>query len=223
MSDPYTTPEPSRSVLITIDTQNDFTLDGAPARVAGTFEVVPAIKRTLDAFRTANRPIVHVIRLYKPDGSNADACRRRLIENGTALVSPGTAGAELVEDLKPHAAVSLAVECLLAGEFQALGANEWVLYKSRWSAFHATSLDNKLREWGLTTIVITGCNYPNCPRSTIYDASNRDYRIVLLSDGTSGLYDKGLQELRGIGVAMLTSHDVAGWLRGEPTGSAAGQ
>jgi len=212
MHDPYTTPEPSRAALITIDTQNDFVLDGAPARVAGTLEVIPAIKRTLAAFRAARRPIIHVVRLYKADGSNVDACRRRLIESGASIARPGTPGAELVDDLKPDVSARLDAPGLLAGALQELAPHEWVLYKPRWSAFHGTALDPKLRELGVTTIVMTGCNFPNCPRSTIYDASNRDYRIALVSDAMSGLYDRGVQELAGIGVVSLSSEQVASWL-----------
>jgi nicotinamidase-related amidase len=214
MTDLYTTPEPARSVLLTIDTQNDFTLDGAPARIAGTRDVLPAIKRTLDAFRAAKRPIVHIIRLYKQDGSNVDVCRRSLIEGGASIARPGTPGAELVDALQPVPGGTLDVGRLLAGEFQQLASGEWVLYKSRWSAFHETALDGKLRELGVTTIVTTGCNFPNCPRATIYDASNRDYRIVLVTDAMSQLYDKGLQELGGIGVATLNSAEVGLWLQG---------
>lgn len=216
MQDLYTTPEPSRSVLITIDMQNDFTLEGAPARIPGTLEVVPAIERVLLAFRAARRPIIHVVRLYKADGSNVDICRRSLIENGALIARPGDDGAELVLGLKSDKSTKLDVPRLFAGEFQYLGPEEWVLYKSRWSAFHETLLDAKLRKIGATTIVITGCNFPNCPRSTIYDASNRDYRVVLVSDAMSGLYDKGLEELRSIGVKIFGSDEIAPWLGKSP-------
>lgn len=215
MSDPYTTPVPMRAALITIDVQNDFTLEGAPARIAGTAEVIPAMRVAVDAFRAASRPIVHVIRLYKADGSNADACRRTLVERGAAIARPGSEGAELVDALKPAAHHRLDDERLLAGEMQQIGPKEWVLYKPRWSAFHATRLDAALQDLGVNTIVVSGCNFPNCPRSTIYDASGRDYRIVLLSDAISGLYEKGLQELANIGVVNMSSGQVSEWLRSE--------
>jgi nicotinamidase-related amidase len=212
MSDRYITPHAGQSVLITIDTQNDFTIAGAPARIAGTSEVVPAMARTLQAFRAAGRPIVHVIRLYAEDGSNVEACRRRLIEGGASIARPGTDGAELVANLKPTAEVRLDAEKLLAGELQQIGENEWVLYKPRWSAFHQTRLEEHLRRLDIDTVVMTGCNFPNCPRSTIHDASNRDLRLVVVTDAMSGLYDKGLQELTGIGVALMRSDDIKPWL-----------
>lgn len=64
------------SVLLTIDVQNDFTLSGAPAEVAGTRQALPAMQQAVAAYRRAALPIVHVVRLYLPDGSNAELSRR---------------------------------------------------------------------------------------------------------------------------------------------------
>jgi nicotinamidase-related amidase len=64
---------------VTIDTQRDV-LDGGAFEIAGTSAVLPQIHMLLNAFRDAGRPIVHIVRLYTPDGANADLCRRRTIE-----------------------------------------------------------------------------------------------------------------------------------------------
>jgi len=101
---------------------------------------------------------------------------------------------------------------MLEGEPQRISNQEWVLYKPRWSAFHKTSLDTLLERLNVSTVVMTGCNFPNCPRATIYDASNRDMRVVVITDAMSGLYDRGLQELRNIGVELMEVKDVTGWL-----------
>ena len=212
MTDPYITPDPARAALIVIDVQNDFTLAAAPARIAGTLEALPAMKIVLDAFRRHGRPIIHAIRLYQADGSNADLCRRALIESGTSIVRPSSKGAEIVEALKPDG-VTLDADTLLAGEAQQLGDHEWALYKPRWSAFYGTKLDALLQQLDVNTLVFVGCNFPNCPRSTIYDASSRDFRLVVAEDAISGLYDKGLQELRGIGMVPMTAAAIADWLR----------
>jgi nicotinamidase-related amidase len=212
MPDPHIAPDPTRSALIIIDTQNDFTLPDAPAHITGTAEAVPAMKHVLGMYRVARRPIVHVIRLYKADGSNADACRHTLIASGRAIVAPGTHGAEIVTELKLDPSVSLKAETLLSGEPQTIGNNEFVLYKSRWSAFYLTKLESLLASLGINTLVIMGCNFPNCPRATIYDASSRDLRLVVVADAISGLYDKGLDELHSIGVTSLTSKQVGAWL-----------
>lgn len=205
-------PRPDSAVLLTIDTQVDFTVPGAPAEIDGTAEAVPQMKRLLEAFRQKDAPIVHVVRLYKQDGSNVDRCRRADIEAGAEIVRPGTAGAELVGELKPSPDVHLDAERLLAGEFQAIGPREWVLYKPRWGAFYRTDLQDFLEDRSIDTIVTCGCNFPNCPRTTIYEASERDHRLVLVPDATSGVYERGLQELENIGVALKDTEETIEWL-----------
>jgi nicotinamidase-related amidase len=212
MNDTYTRPLPANSALIIIDTQNDFTLADAPARIPGTQEVVPAIKSVLELYRSGGRPIFHIVRLYKKDGSNVDACRRARIEQGASIVRPGTEGAEIVAALKPDIGVRLDAPTLLDGQPQRIGDREWILYKPRWSAFHGTSLNTLLERLGVDTLAVVGCNFPNCPRATIYDASNRDMHIVVVTDAMSGLYEQGIQELCYIGVEMMAVEDIAGWL-----------
>lgn len=208
----YVSPNRDRSVLITIDTQNDFSLHGAPAEIPGTMAVVPNIRRGLEAFRRKGLPIIHVIRLYLPDGSNVDVARRKLLQDGARIVNPGSSGAELVSDLKRSDADRLDSAALLAGRFQRVGPKEWVIYKPRWGAFYGTSLADRLRELGVDTIVLAGCNYPNCPRTTLYEASERDFRLVMLTDGVSGIYDKGLQEMKSIGVNLMTTDEAIKWV-----------
>jgi len=206
--DEYTQPEFTRSALLTIDTQCDFTLPDAPAVVPGTFGIVPNVRRLALAYRQHKLPIVHIVRLYLPDGSNVDACRRSLIESGVQIVSPDSEGAELMADLKPSPEIRLNSAALLNGQVQPFGEHEWALYKSRWGAFYKTCLEDHLRALKVNTIVVTGCNFPNCPRATIYEASERDFRVALVDDAVSGLYDWGREELRRIGVSLLSTNDL---------------
>jgi nicotinamidase-related amidase len=210
--DEYIEPHPDRVVLLTIDTQNDFTLPGAPAEIDGTAEAVPQMARLVKAFRSENEPIIHVVRLYKGDGSNVDQCRRQAIEEGKKIVRPETPGAELVDELKPTGNIQLDSNRLLNGEFQELRSQEWVMYKPRWSAFYRTELTSFLDSRDVDTIVVCGCNFPNCPRTTIYEASERDYRIVCVSDAISGTYERGLEELEGIGVSVKRTRETIEWL-----------
>ena len=177
----YTTPEPERSALVTIDVQEDFTRPGAPAEIRGTWERLPAMRRLVVAYRKHGLPSIHVVRRYLADGANADVCRRESIEGGIRLVVPGSAGAELVEALKPDAKVHLDADSLLSGSLQQLAGNEWAMYKPRWDAFYQTPLEDHLRALGVTTLVVAGCNFPNCPRATVYGASMRDFRIVMIT------------------------------------------
>jgi nicotinamidase-related amidase len=214
--DPYTAPDFGSSALITIDTQRDV-LDGQPLEIPGTSAALPAMQRLLDGFRDAGRPIVHIVRLYRLDGSNVDLCRRRLVEEGAAILAPGSEGSELAPGLLPDSATRLDANLLLTGEVQAVGPFEVVIYKPRWGAFYGTPLEVHLRSQGISTVVFCGCNFPNCPRTSIYEASERDFRVVVADDALSGLYERGERELSGIGVALMSTAEVLDSLHSEIT------
>jgi len=201
----YVSPDWAKAALLTIDIQRDFTLPGAPLEIPGTMEVLPRIQPLLQAFRNQQKPIIHVVRLYLPDGSNADLCRRKDIKQGKRMVVPGSDGAELMAEIKPSPEVKLDAEKLLSGQLQLIGPQEWLMYKPRWGAFFQTPLESHLHNLAINTIVVCGCNFPNCPRTTIYEASERDFRIVLVTDAISQIYAQGLQELKNIGVSLLNS------------------
>ncbi|HTY33483.1 isochorismatase family cysteine hydrolase [Mycobacterium sp.] len=216
-NDRYTRPRAGAAALILIDVQRDFIDtagnpgDRAPMPVAGTRAAIPAMAQLAAAFRRRGLPIVHVIRLYLPDGSNADLVRRESIARGARIAVPGSAGSQIVTELLPKS-VELEHELLLVGGFQRVGAAEHVMYKPRWGAFYGTALERHLRENGSDTLVFAGCNFPNCPRTSIYEASERDFRIVLVSDAISGLYDRGVAECRAIGADVLSLSETLDWL-----------
>jgi nicotinamidase-related amidase len=210
--DPYTAPDFGFAALVTIDCQRDV-LDGRPLEVPGSSAVLPAIATLVGGFRDAGMPVVHVVRLYRPDGSNVDLCRRRMVEDGAAILSPGSEGSQLAAELTPGRDASLLTDMLLAGELQQLGPGEVVLYKSRWGAFFDTPLDTHLRAMDVSTLVFCGFNFPNCPRASMYEASERDYRVVMATDAISGLYSLGERELAGIGVSLMGSGEIVESLR----------
>ena len=205
--DKYTQPNMHSSAIIVIDMQNDFVRPGAIAEVPGSYEIKDNMVVLLNAARAKSVPVIHVVRLYSPDGSNVDLCRKALVEAGKRIVVPHTPGADILPELKPNAE-PLDYERLLKGELQQIAPHEWVLYKPRWGAFYRTPLENFLRDSGIDTLVFAGCNFPNCPRTSIYEASERDFKIVLVRDAMSQTYDKGMQEIGNIGVAVMTVKEI---------------
>lgn len=199
----YTSPELRSSALVLIDVQNDFV--NGTAAVGGTAELVDTMARLVRIFRAAHRPIVHVVRLYVPGGSDVDPPRRAAVESGQQIAAPHTDGAAIPAALQAH---PLDYESLLDGGTQHVGANEVVIFKPRWSAFYRTELDRHLRDAGVNTVVVAGCNLPNCPRATLFDASERDYRAALVTDATSQVTGERLDDLRLIGVELLTTTDI---------------
>jgi nicotinamidase-related amidase len=211
MTDPYTRPLPGSAALVLIDVQRDFYADDGPLPVDGTAAAIPAMARLATEIRDRALPIVHVVRLYRPDGSNADRVRRQAIERGARMAVPGSTGSQIAPELLPNA-VELDHELLLSGELQHVGPREHVMYKPRWGAFYQTKLEQHLRDTASDTIVFVGCNFPNCPRTSIYEASERDFRIMLVSDAVSGLDDQGIKECRAIGVEVRDLSATLAWL-----------
>jgi len=200
------TPDASQSMLLTIDVQVDFI-----AEIPGTAEAVPNMARLVHAFRAAGRPIIHLVRLYKADGSNVDLCRREAVIGGWSVVRPDSAGAEVVAELTlPE--TKLDASTLLNGHAQMVGEQEWVVYKPRWGGFYQTCLEQMVRWMKVNTVVVCGCNFPNCPRTTVYEASERDMRVMLVADALSGFYEQGRKELENIGVQVSTTKSCLDWL-----------
>lgn len=206
--DPYTAPNFATAALITIDTQRDV-LDGGPLKIPGTSTALGAMQALTRAFRGAGRPIIHIVRLYQPDGANVDPCRRQAVQGGMRALAPGTLGSELAAELLPEPKLTLDPDVLLAGDAQHLGPREVAIYKPRWGAFYDTALEDYLRKRRIDTLVFCGCNFPNCPRTSIYEASERDFRIVLARNALSGLYERGERELAGIGVHPMNADEIA--------------
>ena len=203
----YTDPRWKTSALVVIDMQVDFA-EGGASPIAGTAAVVPNVSRLTAAYRAAGLPIVHAVRLYVPGGSDVDPPRRAFIEAGGEVVAPGSAGSAVIAGIAAGGTdestpVAVDAELVLSGRAQHLGPAEVVLFKPRWGAFYRTGLESWLRDRAVDTVVVAGCNLPNCPRATLFEASERDFRTVLAADAVSRASTERLADLEGIGVNVL--------------------
>jgi nicotinamidase-related amidase len=166
------------------------------------------MQKLLRIFRQHGKPIIHIVRIYKRDGSNVDLCRRQAVLQGSEILIENTPGCELAPELFPDQNITLDYQRLLSGDIQSVSTNEVIIYKSRWGAFYQTPLNAHLKSLGVATLIFTGCNYPNCPRTSIYEASERDYKIVLVEDALSGLYPQGREEMNNIGICIMSTSDL---------------
>ena len=187
--------------LIIIDMQNDFVLPEAPLFVAGAQASVPRIREVLDAFRSEDMPVFHVIREYREDASDVESFRAEEFRNGTRFAVPGTPGCEIVNELRP-----------LPGEYR--------IVKNRFSAFMNTELDLILRRLMIRKLVVCGTQYPNCIRATVFDAVAYDYVVTVLTDATSAqnreIAEANILDMRNIGVCCITAGGFLRSLAGHP-------
>ncbi len=183
------------TALLVIDMQRDFVLPGAPFCVAGAAATVPAIAALLaECRRMENAAVFHIVRSYEPDGGDVERCRLERFRRIPGAVR-GTAGAEIMPELRPH-------------------PGETVIVKPRFSAFFQTKLDLCLRRLGVECLLIAGTQYPNCIRATVTDALSLDYRVTVISDccsaGTPEVAAANLTDMANLGARCLTLGEWSG-------------
>lgn len=181
--------DPRSAAFVIIDMQNGFIDPASPLCVAGAAQTVPACARALEAARRQGSPVFHVIRSYASDGSDVEACRWPVWNEGGRPLS----------ELDPESAA-------LPHELSAQPGDR-VIVKPRFSAFFQTQLDLILRRLGITTVVLAGTTTPNCVRSTCYDALSLGYNVVLLEDCTSSrtpeVQQANIEDMRFIGATVI--------------------
>jgi nicotinamidase-related amidase len=185
-----------KAALLIIDMQNDFVLDGKPGKVAGARAVVPKIQAVLSEFRKRSLPVIHVLRVHRADGSDVEIIRQERFRNQPFAVA-GTTGAAVIDDLAPK-------------------KGEYVLEKTRMSAFIGTELDLMLRTLGITIVFVTGIQTPNCIRTTVFDAIAYNYPTVLVDDAVGAASEEvhraNVRDIQNIGVRIIKTADVTGVL-----------
>ncbi len=93
---------------------------------------------------------------------------------------------------------------------------EYVLTKTRMSAFIGTELDLMLRTLGVTNLVVCGIQTPNCIRTTVFDGIAYNYPVILIDDATGAASDEvhraNIRDMQNIGVKIMKAADLAGLL-----------
>jgi nicotinamidase-related amidase len=146
-----------RSALIVGDLQAGI-VDNYPFAKA----VVPAVTELLPRARAAGALIVFVHFAFRANGADVP---------GEPFASYYRAGAHFHEG-SPGTEVAFDV-----------GADDVVVLKRRTSAFAGTDLDLVLRARGVDSLALTGVATSAMVAATLYDASDRGYRLAVLRDG----------------------------------------
>jgi nicotinamidase-related amidase len=81
-----------------------------------------------------------------------------------------------------------------------------VVRKTRVGAFSTTDLDEQLRKRGISTVVLAGISTSGVVLSTLRDAADRDYRIIVLADGCAD-FDAEVHEVL-LGKVFVRQADV---------------
>jgi biuret amidohydrolase len=162
--------EPSKTAMIVVDMQNDFVAEGAKLQSKQAHALVPRLAATLRFCREHGIHVIYTSHVHRKDGCDMGLYDDLYgpIADRSSLVD-GTPGVEIYADLAP-------------------APGEHVIKKHRYSAFFSTDMDLILREWGITSVVISGTTTENCCHATARDAMFHNYKVAFLSDAT-GTFD----------------------------------
>jgi ureidoacrylate peracid hydrolase len=168
----------SKTALLIIDLQNDNLIKGGKFENSGAVEhakkqnVVENIKAIAEKAREVGIPVFHNLFVVEKGAKgigNRAPIFRAIAE--TESIVRGTWGAAPVDGVEPR-----------EGDF--------VIEKSRMSAFNGTQLDPLLRGLGIETIIVTGVWTNMAVEHTCRDGADYGYNVVLATDGTSTISEE---------------------------------
>ncbi|WP_306143230.1 cysteine hydrolase family protein [Roseibium sp. MMSF_3412] len=198
-----------KTALLIIDTQNDWGTAKGSAPETDIETVVPNIAQQTKLWRETGSLIVHIVRMYYADGSDADMARRWQMEKGQfTMAVPGTWGSELVASTTPGD-VTLDYKTLLNLGVQQIGPNEYVIYKPHYNGFDRSSLNAFLKAKDIDSVVFIGMTFPNCVRATQYGATDHHYRVGAVPEAITQVYPGGLVAMQRQGVQLMSMDDFA--------------
>jgi len=167
------------------------------ARRAG---LVGSINELARAFRRHGQPIIWVRQEFRPDLEDAFLEMRR---KNLHVTIAGTDGAEILPELERH-------------------PGDEVIVKKRYSAFFRTNLDSVLAGLEPSCIVVAGINTHACVRTTVIDAYQRDYDVVVAADGIASYdrvhHDVTVDYLNGKIARFLRTGEIVALLARKPAG-----
>jgi nicotinamidase-related amidase len=170
----------TRFSLLVIDMLNDFFRQHNHL-AAQRNQLVVSINELTQAFRRHGEPVIWVRQEFAPDLSDAFLEMRK---QGIRVTIAGTNGCEILAELDRQ-------------------PPDKTIVKKRYSAFFGTDLDATLASLRPTALVVAGINTHACVRTTVIDAYQRDYEVILATDCIAS-YDEDHHEItNGILMELL--------------------
>ena len=156
--------DPRHTALVVIDVQYDFCdPDEFPASAA----ILPRLAWLIDRARAAGVPVIYTRNAHGPLTDSPVWLSRydtRPHRRGTS--KPGSRGAEIHPQVAP-------------------ADGDIVVTKHRYSAFVGTPFEVIVRAHAIQTLVFTGIATNICVESTLRDAFQREFNVVLVQDCTA--------------------------------------
>lgn len=164
-----------RPVLLVIDMQNGFcaprgTFDKFGFNIAPYRAIIPRLQRLVEAMRSLGVPVYYSKAVREASGLDCIDKVHRIIPDSRReriekmpLCIRGTWDSEVVDELKPL-------------------PEDYIVEKRRDSVFQDTEIELWLKAFRANTIIFSGIDTYICVESTVRDAFNRGYDVILVSD-----------------------------------------
>ena len=160
-----------KMALLIIDMLNDFFQEHSHL-AEQRHGLVASINALAQAFRAHGHPVIWIRQEFAPDLSDAFLEMRKA---NIQVTIAGTEGCQLLAELDYH-------------------PTDTTIVKKRYSAFFGTNLDERLKELRPDFLIVAGINTHACIRTTVIDAYQRDYEVVLATECIAS-YDEAHHEM----------------------------
>ena len=195
---------PGQVALIVIDMQRDFLLPGGFGETLGNdvsqlAAVIPPLQEVLAAARAAGMLIIHTREGHRPDLSDLPPAKHRRGKPSLRIGDPGPYGRILIRGEYGHDIID---------ELAPI-EGETVIDKPGKGAFYATDLQLILESHDITSLIITGVTTEVCVHTTVREANDRGYDVLVPSDCVGSYFP----EFQRIGLEMVAAQGgIFGWV-----------
>jgi ureidoacrylate peracid hydrolase len=195
--------------LMVIDVQNGFVSKGGSYDILGMDvshygEVIPRIHDLISMCRDARIPIFYTQAVREASGIDLLTKTHKILPKSREerikkrpICIRGTWDANIVDDIKPQ-------------------ENDHVVIKRRDSAFHDTETGVWLRSIGVDTLIFCGVDTSICVETSLREAFNIGYDVILVSDATASSnrkhYESTLENVRDYYGMVMESRELLEYL-----------
>lgn len=195
--------------LMVIDVQNGFVSKGGSYDILGMDvshyrEVIPRIRDLISMCRDARIPVFYTQAVREASGIDLLTKTHKILPKSREerikkrpICIRGTWDADIVDDIKPQ-------------------ENDHVVIKRRDSAFHDTETGVWLRSIGVDTLIFCGVDTSICVETSLREAFNIGYDVILVSDATASSnrkhYESTLENVRDYYGIVVESRELLEYL-----------
>jgi nicotinamidase-related amidase len=209
--------DPARTAVLAIDTHRghlDPEIATMPVAADIAADVVQASARLIEHTRAAGIPTAYLVMHNRVVNGRSEYLRNPFwaaVEDVRASLTP-----DLPSTISGHNLVA-SPQTEVMPELAPGPGDVVITAKHRLSSFLDTDLDSWLRALGTETLLLIGINTNTCVQCAAFEAMNRDYAAVVVSDCVNSMYGEDLHDFSLENVArcfgwVLTVDEVIGKL-----------